>query len=195
MAGNLFKHVAPHRRVLRLGGCSLELMKCDITELEVDAIVNAAGSDLRMGGGVAGAIRRRGGEEIQRECDEWVRRHGPVPVGGAVITGAGRLKAKYVIHAVGPRWGEGDEERKLRDAFYNSIRLAEEHGVRSIAFPAISAGIFGVPREVSARALLGAALEYLRSGRCAVPRIIFCLYDEETYGTFEEVLRRLSGGA
>ncbi|MGC8665973.1 MAG: macro domain-containing protein [Conexivisphaera sp.] len=181
--------------MLSAGGCAVELMKCDITELDVDAIVNAANRMLQMGGGVAGAIRRRAGEEVQRECDEWLRRNGPVPVGGAAITGAGRLRARYVIHAVGPVWGDGDEERKLRDAFNSSIRLAEEHGVRSIAFPAISAGIFGVPREVSARALLGAAADYIRSGRCAVPRIIFCLYDDETYGAFSEELRRLGGTA
>jgi Predicted phosphatase homologous to the C-terminal domain of histone macroH2A1 len=94
--------------MISLGGCSLELMKCDITELEVDAIVNAADGMLKMGGGVAGAIRRKAGDEVQRECDEWVRRNGPVPVGGAAITGAGRLMAKYVVHAVGPIWGEGD---------------------------------------------------------------------------------------
>ncbi|MFP3228832.1 MAG: macro domain-containing protein [Nitrososphaeria archaeon] len=181
--------------MISLGGCSLELMKCDITELEVDAIVNAANGMLKMGGGVAGAIRRKAGDEVQRECDEWVRRNGPVPVGGAAITGAGRLRAKYVVHAVGPIWGEGDEERKLRSAFESSVRLAEEHGVRSIAFPAISAGTFGVPREVSARALLGAALDYMRSGRCSIPRVIFCLYDDETYRVFEEELRRLTAPA
>ncbi len=179
--------------MLRADGCTIELMQCDITGLEVDAIVNAANSMLQMGGGVAGAIRRKAGEEVQRECDEWVRRNGPVPVGGAAITGAGRLRAKYVIHAVGPVWGEGREEEKLRSAFNSSIRLAEERGVKSIAFPAISAGIFGVPREVSARALLGAALEYVRSGRCSIPRIIFCLYDDETYKAFSEELRRLGG--
>ncbi|MGC8556106.1 MAG: macro domain-containing protein [Conexivisphaera sp.] len=181
--------------MFRTDGCSLELMKCDITKLEVDAIVNAANSALKMGGGVAGAIRRAAGEEVQRECDEWVRRNGPVPVGGAAITGAGRLRAKYVIHAVGPVWGEGDEERKLRSAFESSIRLAEERGVRSIAFPAISAGIFGVPREVSARALLGAALDYVKGGTCKIPRIIFCLYDDETYDAFRKELGRLTGQA
>jgi len=179
--------------VIRAGDCSVELLKCDITEIDVDAIVNAANRFLQMGGGVASAIRRRAGEVVQEECDEWLRRNGPVPVGGAALTGAGGLRAKYVIHAVGPVWGEGDEESKLRAAFMSSMRLAEGRGVRSIAFPAISAGIFGVPREISARALLGAAVAYARGGACRVPRIIFCLYDDETYGAFLEELGRLSG--
>ena len=178
---------------ITINGCVIELVKGDITELSVDAIVNAANSQLKMGGGVAGAIRRKGGEEIQKECDEWVAKHGPVPVGGAAITSGGRLKARYVIHAVGPVWGEGDEETKLKSAFTNSIKLAEKHGVTSIAFPAISTGIFGVPKEVSAKALLEAALEYAR-GSCKVRRVVFCLYDDETYRVFSETLNRLIKG-
>ncbi len=172
--------------MLRVGGSVIELVKGDITELEVDAIVNAANSALKMGGGVAGAILRKGGREIQEECD----RIGYCPVGGAVITGAGRLKAKYVVHAVGPRMGEGDEDRKLRNATLNALKVAEEHGVRSIAFPAISTGIFGFPKDRCAKIMLRAAADYLSRGS-RVKRVIFCLYDDETYGIFREELERL----
>ncbi len=172
--------------MLRVGGSVIELVKGDITELEVDAIVNAANSALKMGGGVAGAILRKGGREIQEECD----RIGYCPVGGAVITGAGRLKAKYVVHAVGPRMGEGDEDRKLRNATLNALKVAEEHGVRSIAFPAISTGIFGFPKDRCAKIMLRAAVDYLSRGS-RVKRVIFCLYDDETYGIFREELERL----
>jgi len=173
---------------VRVGGSVVRLVKGDITDLEADAIVNAANSYMVMGGGVAGAIKRRGGAEIEREA----RRQAPVPVGGAIITSAGRLKAKYVIHAVGPRWGEGDEDRKLRDATLNSLKLAEKHGVKSIAFPAISTGIFGFPKDRCARIMLSAALKYLRGGS-SIEEVIFCLYDDETYRIFEETLRGLAG--
>lgn len=173
---------------MKVGGAVIELVKGDITELEVDAIVNAANSRLKMGGGVAGAILRKGGRSIQEECD----RIGYCPVGGAVITGAGRLKARYVIHAVGPRMGEGDEDRKLRSATLSALKLADERGLKSIAFPAISTGIFGFPKDRCAKIMLRAAAEYLGSGRSGLERVVFCLYDDETYGIFEEELRRLS---
>ena len=174
--------------MLRVGRSIIELVKGDITELEVDAIVNAANSRLKMGGGVAGAILRKGGWSIQEECDKI----GYCPVGGAVITGAGRLKARYVIHAVGPRMGEGDEDRKLRDATLNSLKLAEEHGVRSIAFPAISTGIFGFPKDRCAKIMLRTAADYLKAGS-GIERVIFCLYDDETYQIFAEELKRIRG--
>ena len=174
--------------MLRVGGSIIELVKGDITELEVDAIVNAANSRLKMGGGVAGAILRKGGWSIQEECDKI----GYCPVGGAVITGAGRLKARYVIHAVGPRMGEGDEDRKLRDATLNSLKLAEEHGVRSIAFPAISTGIFGFPKDRCAKIMLRTAADYLKAGS-GIEKVIFCLYDDETYQIFAEELKRIRG--
>ena len=174
--------------MLRVGRSIIELVKGDITELEVDAIVNAANSRLKMGGGVAGAILRKGGWSIQEECDKI----GYCPVGGAVITGAGRLKARYVIHAVGPRMGEGDEDRKLRDATLNSLKLAEKHGVRSIAFPAISTGIFGFPKDRCAKIMLRTAADYLKAGS-GIERVIFCLYDDKTYQIFAEELNRMRG--
>jgi len=172
--------------MLRVGRSIVELVKGDITELEVDAIVNAANSRLKMGGGVAGAILRKGGWSIQEECDKI----GYCPVGGAVITGAGKLKAKYVIHAVGPRMGEGDEDRKLRNATLNSLKLAEKHGVKSMAFPAISTGIFGFPKDRCAKIMLRTTVDYLKAGS-NIERVIFCLYDDETYQIFAEELNRI----
>ena len=172
--------------MLRVGRSIVELVKGDITELEVDAIVNAANSRLKMGGGVAGAILRKGGWSIQEECDKI----GYCPVGGAVITGAGKLKAKYVIHAVGPRMGEGDEDRKLRNATLNSLKLAEKHGIKSIAFPAISTGIFGFPKDRCAKIMLRTTVDYLKAGS-SIERVVFCLYDDETYQIFAEELNRI----
>ncbi len=171
-------------------GTVIELVKGDITCLDVDCIVNAANNRLRLGGGVAGAIRRRGGPEIQRECDEIISKHGEVPTGGAVITGGGKLKARYVVHAVGPIAGEGDEDVKLRDATVNSLRIAEEHGVKSIAFPAISTGYFGLSKERCADVMLPAAISYVEGGT-GIERIVFCLFDEETFNIFKERLLRL----
>ncbi|MGC9194873.1 MAG: macro domain-containing protein [Syntrophobacteraceae bacterium] len=120
-----------------INGKKLLLLQGDITEQAVDAIVNAANSHLQLGGGVAGAIRTRGGPSIQEECN----RIGPIGVGEAAVTGGGSLKASYVIHAVGPVNGEGDEEQKLRNAILNSLESATQKAVGSIAFPAISTGI------------------------------------------------------
>ncbi len=172
--------------MLKIGNSVIELVKGDITDLEVDAIVNAANSRLKMGGGVAGAILRKGGWSIQEECDKI----GYCPVGGAVITGAGKLKAKYVIHAVGPRMGEGDEDRKLESATLSALKLAEEHDVKSIAFPAISTGIFGFPKDRCAKIMLRTAVDYLKKGS-KIERVIFCLYDDETYRIFSEELKRI----
>lgn len=175
---------------IKVNETAIELVKGDITELDVDCIVNAANSMLKMGGGVAGAIRRKGGEEIQKECDRIVAERGPIPVGGAAITSGGKLKAKYVIHAVGPVYGEGEEERKLRDAVINSLKLAENYGIKSIAFPAISTGVFGMPKKMCAETMIPAALSYAKSGT-NIKKIIFCLYDDETFGIFEEALKNI----
>lgn len=170
-----------------IGGKKLKLAKGDITDLEVDAIVNAANDRLKLGGGVAGAILRKGGWEIQEECD----RIGYCPVGEAVVTGAGRLKAKYVIHAVGPRYGEGDEDAKLRSATFNSLKRAEERNIKSIAFPAISTGIFGFPKDRCADIMLRTIIEYLK-GDTRLEEVVMCLYDDETYTIFEDKLKSLS---
>src|SRR5512135_636198 len=127
----------------QLDKTTIRLISADLTERDVDAIVNAANSHLQHGGGVAGAIVRKGGRIIQEESD----RIGYVPVGGAVLTTAGALQAKYVIHAVGPRMGEGDEDNKLKKAINSALALAVEKNMKSISVPAISAGIFGFPKD------------------------------------------------
>lgn len=166
---------------------SIELVQGDITDLDTDAIVNAANAALRLGGGVAGAIRRKGGPRIQEECD----RIGGTFVGGAVITTGGNLKAKYVIHAVGPRYGEGAEDEKLRNATLNSLKLADEHGLSSIAFPAISTGVFGFPKDRCARIMLSTALSYLK-GPTGLEKVVFCLYGSESFEIFKQALETIS---
>lgn len=172
----------------KIGNSKITLAKGDITGLKVDALVNAANSMLQMGGGVAGAIRRAGGESIQEECD----RIGGTPVGTAVITRAGRLRARHVIHAVGPRMGEGDEDGKLEGATRSSLVLADKHGLSSLAFPAISTGIFGYPTDRCARIMLETAIDYLKEGGHSLKEVIFCLYDDRTLAEFEKALREFS---
>jgi O-acetyl-ADP-ribose deacetylase (regulator of RNase III) len=142
------------------GGVSLQLAQGDLTEEPVDAIVNAANAHLQHGGGVAGAISRGGGPLIQAESDAWVRQHGLVRHAKPAYTSAGALPCRYVIHAVGPVWGEGDEDAKLAAAVSGSLRLAERLGLRSIALPAISTGIYGFPKQRAARVTLGALRDY-----------------------------------
>jgi len=126
-------------------GQTLALYHGDLTEEKVDAIVNAANEHLAHGGGVAGAIVRRGGREIQEESYAWVRQHGPAGHDKPALTGAGKLPCRAVIHAVGPMWGAGDEDRKLRAAYTSALELAHRQGFMSMAFPSISTGIFGFP--------------------------------------------------
>jgi len=165
----------------------LILIKGDITEMAVDAIVNPANSALLLGSGVAGAIRLKGGSSIQEECDAI----GHCEVGSAVITGAGKLKAKYVIHAVGPVMGTGDEDKKLADATASVLEVAKQNSIRSLAIPAISTGVFGYPKDRCARIMLLTTMAYLQSGS-TIDRIIFCLFDDETYSCFEDELNRLT---
>jgi len=170
---------------VRIGNGILELLEGDITEMATDAIVNAANAQLQLGGGVAGAIRRKGGPAIQAECN----RIGGTFVGGAVVTTGGNLTAKHVIHAVGPRMGEGDEDDKLRNATVNSLRVADENGLKSVAFPAISTGIFGFPIQRCAEIMLKTAADYL-DGQTGLERIVFCLYGKDSYDVFARQLER-----
>lgn len=170
---------------IQLEGTELELVQGDITELEVDAIVNAANEHLQLGSGVAGAIREKGGPAIQEECD----RIGGTPVGTAVITGAGKLKARHVIHAVGPQMGEGDEDRKLASAVRASLALADRHGLVSLALPAISTGVFGFPIDRCARILLTEVYRYLQGGT-KLQRVVVCLWGDESFEAFKRELRR-----
>ena len=163
----------------------LELLEGDITEMETDAIVNAANAQLVLGGGVAGAIRRKGGPTIQEECNKI----GGTFVGGAVITTGGNLKAKYVIHAAGPRMGEGNEDEKLKNATLNSLKAAEENHLKSISFPAISAGIFGFPIARCAEIMLKTTIEYLK-GQTGLEKVTFALFGRESYQVFENQLKQ-----
>ena len=172
--------------LIHINDKTLELAEGDITELHTDAIVNAANSSLILGAGVAGAIRAKGGPIIQQKCDEI----GGCPVGGAVITAGGNLKARHVIHAVGPRKGEGDEEEKLKNATLNSLKVADENGMKSIGFPAISTGVYGFPIERCAEIMLSVAIDYLQR-ETGVVRVVFCLYGEEAFGVFEWVLKKI----
>lgn len=161
----------------------LQLVEGDITEMETNAIVNAANEYLKHGGGVAGAIVRKGGRIIQEESDKI----GYCPVGQAVITGGGNLKAKYVIHAVGPRMGEGNEDEKLRNVTLSSLKLADENNLTSIAFPAISTGIFGFPMDKAAKIMLKTVINYLK-GETNLKRVIFCLFSKDSLNIFEKEL-------
>ncbi|MFX0078289.1 MAG: macro domain-containing protein [Candidatus Hermodarchaeota archaeon] len=166
----------------------VELVQGDITDLATDAIVNAANESLQLGGGVAGAIRRRGGPTIQRECDDI----GGTSVGTAVRTSGGNLKARYVIHAVGPRWGEGGEDQKLANAVRSALTLADGKQLRSIAFPAISTGIFGFPKERAAEIILSTTITYVKETSTSLRRIIFCLYDPTTLTIFKDAITELT---
>jgi len=144
------------------------------------------------GGGVAGAISRLGGGIIQEESDIWVRQHGPVVTGSAAITGAGRLPARFVIHAVGPVWGSGNEEEKLGQAVRSALALAESRQLTSISIPGISSGIFGGPKDICARVIAQAAVEYLRQNpSSSLKEVRFCNIDEATTAAFCEAARSL----
>ncbi len=148
-----------------INGINIKVIEGDITEEDTECIVNPANSYLQHGGGVAGAIVRKGGRIIQEESDEYIKTCGPLPVGKATITSAGSLKAKYVIHTVGPRWGEGDEERKLRSAIISVLELATEKGIRSISIPAVSCGIFGYPPELGTGVIIETILDFIRNNK------------------------------
>jgi len=159
------------------------LKQGDITDLSIDVIVNAANAQLILGAGVAGAISRKGGPSIQEECNKI----GGTFVGGAVITKGGNLKAKYVIHAVGPRMGEGNEDQKLENATLNSLKLMDKHKLKTIAFPAISTGIFGYPIDRCARIMISITKAYLE-GDTQIKEVIFCLYTKSDFEVFESEL-------
>jgi O-acetyl-ADP-ribose deacetylase len=175
--------------VLR-SGQRVQVVQGDLTEERVDAIVNAANAGLMHGGGVAGAIARRGGSQIQEESEAWVREHGPVNHAEPAYTSGGRLNCRYVIHAVGPVWGEGEEDAKLAVTVSGALRRADSLGVRSIAFPAISTGIFGFPKGRAARLIWEAIRDYFKQNPGSVIELVrLTLFDQEMVGTFLEAIR------
>jgi len=168
---------------ITIGNSKIKLTQGDITELKTDVIVNAANAQLRLGSGVAGAIKRKGGPLIQEECNKiW-----GTFVGGEVIKTGGKLKSKLVIHAVGPRMGEGNEDEKLKNATLNGLKLMDEHGLKTIAFPAISTGVFGYPIEKCAKIMIFTAKEYL-SGETQIEEVVFCLYSKPDFEVFNKEL-------
>ena len=169
-------------------GQTIQIVQGDITVEEVDAIVNAANEDLQHGGGVAWAISRRGGPAIQRESDEWIRPHGTGFHAHPARTSGGLLPAKYVIHAVGPVWGQGEEDAKLTEAVSGSLRVADELGQKSIAMPAISTGIFGFPKERAARLIFTAIDEYFQKNKNTTIKLIkLVLFDNPTIKAFSNI--------
>lgn len=165
------------------GSCDLVLVRGDITVEAVDAIVNAANTHLQHGGGVAGAIARRGGPAIQRESNAI----GYVPTGSAAVTSAGNLPCKHVIHAVGPIWGTGNEDAMLRSAVQSALELADSLGAATLSLPAISSGIYGFPKKRCASVMLAAIRDYFREHQDhALREVRICLIDEPTLQAFEE---------
>lgn len=181
----LFEHTLPTHQIIHV-------VQGDLTAETSEAIVNAANEWLQHGGGVAGAIRRKGGEVIQQESNAWVQQHGPVHTGSAAITSAGNLAAHYVIHAVGPVWGSGQDEQKLASAVQSALALAESHQFKSIAIPGISSGIFGGPKDICARVIIQTTLEYLQQHpTTSLREVRFCNIDNLTATTFVQEAQKL----
>jgi O-acetyl-ADP-ribose deacetylase (regulator of RNase III) len=169
-------------------GQRLQLVQGDITQEQVDAIVNAANARLAHGGGVAALIARKGGPLINRESRAWVQEHGPVFHDKPAYTRAGDLPCKYVIHAVGPVWGSGDEDEKLAAAVSGSLAVAEKLNLHSIAFPAISTGIFGFPKQRAAGVIFGAIVAYFADHPdSALTQVCQTLFDQPTTDAFNAV--------
>lgn len=166
-------------------GQTIQIVQGDITIEEVDAIVNAANEHLQHGGGVAWAISKKGGPAIQKESMAWIQQHGRVPHSTPAWTSGGLLPAKYVIHAVGPVWGEGDEDHKLESAVTGSLRVAEELKCSSLALPAISTGIYGFPKEQAAKIIFTALENYVAANPSSgLKTIKLVLFDRQSVDVF-----------
>jgi O-acetyl-ADP-ribose deacetylase (regulator of RNase III) len=174
------------QRSLKEIASKIVIQQGDLTEMDTDAIVNAANNELVLGAGVAGAIRRKGGEAIQRECDAI----GSIPLGFAAITSGGKLKARHVIHAASMGLGSLTTADTLRNSTAHSLRLAAERGLKTIAFPAVGTGIAGFPMKECAEIMLQEAAAHLRSGS-SLETIYFVLFDEQAAGVFERAWKRL----
>lgn len=164
----------------------IEIVQGDLTDMNTDAIVNAANNDLKLGGGVAGAIRRKGGSQIQAECDAI----GTIPLGGAAITSGGKLKARHVIHAASMELGGRTSALTLRSSTAHSLRIAAQQSLKTVAFPAVGTGIAGFPQRECAEIMIREALRHLE-GETTVEKIYFVLYDDEALATFKEVFAEM----
>ena len=165
-------------------GHTIQIVQGDITIEAVDAIVNAANEQLMHGGGVAASISKKGGPTIHRESIEWVQNHGPVSHARPAWTSGGDLPSKYVIHAVGPVWGDGEEDKKLSDAVTGSLRVADELKCTSIAVPAISTGIFGFPKDRAAEVIFSAIETYFQTHESNLKIVKLTLFDQATVDVF-----------
>lgn len=168
---------------------SIKVVKGDITQTEADAIVNAANPSLMGGGGVDGAIHQKGGPKILEECKSIVKKDGRCKVGDAVITTAGNLPAKHVIHTVGPVWqgGNSRENEYLRQAYTSCLKLAEQHGLSTIAFPTISTGIYGYPKELAVSEVKAAIEDHFNNGSSStISELYFVCFDEENYDLYKQ---------
>jgi O-acetyl-ADP-ribose deacetylase (regulator of RNase III) len=166
----------------------------DITRQSTNAIVNAANSSLMGGGGVDGAIHRAGGPAILQECKQIVARQGRLPAGKAVITTGGNLKAKHVIHTVGPVWRGGNkgEPELLASAYRESLKVAAESNLSSVSFPSISTGVYGYPLDQAARVALNAAITFLSESDTSLREVVFVLFDSRTLGAYSSALREMA---
>jgi O-acetyl-ADP-ribose deacetylase (regulator of RNase III) len=171
----------------------IEVIRGDITTMEVDAIVNAANTSLLGGGGVDGAIHKAGGPAILEACKEIRKKQGGCPAGQAVITTAGKLPARFVIHTVGPIWnGKPEEERLLAAAYRNSLQLAKEQGLASVAFPNISTGVYRFPKPKAAAIAVSTVKAFLETDS-TIKRVVFVCFDEENYSLYKDLLEEASG--
>jgi putative ATPase len=172
---------------------AIEIVKGDITKEETEAIVNAANSSLQHGGGVALAISSASGKELRNECEQYIDKNGQVPTGSAMMTTGGNLNAKFVIHAVGPIWGSGDEDEKLRSAITKSLELCEKHSLKSCSFPAISSGIYGFPKERCAKIFFEVLRRFFNEKPDSKIELVrLCNIDEKTSSIFLEESKKYS---
>ena len=174
-------------------GQTIQIVQGDITIEDVDAIVNAANEHLQHGGGVAWTISKKGGPAIQKESNDWIQQHGPVSHSAPAWTSGGLLPAKYVIHAVGPVWGDGDEDRKLSDAVTGSLRVANELKCESMALPAISTGIFGFPKDRAAGIIFISIEKYFEDNASNLKVVKILLFDQSTVDVFIDVWQKKRG--
>ena len=179
---------------VNVAGLKLRIIQGDITKQWTDAIVNAANSSLMGGGGVDGAIHRAGGPAILEECKEVVSRQGRLPTGKAVITTGGNLKARYVIHTVGPVWRGGDrrESELLASSYQESLRLAVENKLSSISFPSISTGVYGYPVGQAAKVAVGTVIAFLHRSPAVLKEVVFVLFDSKTFAAYLATLREMT---
>jgi O-acetyl-ADP-ribose deacetylase (regulator of RNase III) len=175
-------------RELTLASAAVQLIKGDITLTDTDVVVNPANSQLKHGGGLAGLLAKKAGPDLQRESDSWVKVYGPVKHDSPAYTGAGELPFRYIIHAVGPIWGSGDEKLKLKAAVEGALKTANDLGVQSIALPAISTGIFGFPLQPAAKVIISSIKEYFeKNSELGLKKVQVVLYDDQSASIFSEV--------